>query len=168
MIVITCLDQKNGMMFNHRRQGQDSALRERVAELVANVPLWMNHYSANQFDTESIPNLNIDDDFLQEAAQGEYCFVEDAPLAHLRSGSRESSFSDGIELIRLTSISICSLDLVAGIWLALLSLRGILTIWSQWRFMRKNEKTHDLHLPSAHALPIVVAQETGCEDDWQE
>lgn len=59
MIVITCLDQKNGMMFNHRRQGQDSVLREHVAKLVANVPLWMNHYSASQFDTESIPNLNI-------------------------------------------------------------------------------------------------------------
>ena len=81
MIVITCLDQKNGMMFNHRRQSQDSVLREHVAKLVANVPLWMNHYSASQFDTESIPNLNIDDAFLQEAAQGEYCFVEDAPLA---------------------------------------------------------------------------------------
>ena len=81
MIVITCLDQKNGMMFNHRRQSQDSVLREHVAKLVANVPLWMNHYSASQFDTESIPNLNIDDAFLQEAAQSEYCFVEDAPLA---------------------------------------------------------------------------------------
>ena len=61
MIVITCLDQKNGMMFNHRRQSQDSVLREHVAKLVANVPLWMNHYSARQFDTESITNLNIDD-----------------------------------------------------------------------------------------------------------
>lgn len=60
MIVITCLDQKNGMMFNHRRQSQDSVLREHVAKLVANVPLWMNHYSASQFDTESIPNLNKD------------------------------------------------------------------------------------------------------------
>jgi len=39
MIVITCLDQKNGMMFNHRRQSQDSVLREHVAKLVANVPL---------------------------------------------------------------------------------------------------------------------------------
>lgn len=58
MIVITCLDQKNGMMFNHRRQSQDSVLREHVAKLVANVPLWMNHYSASQFDTESIPNLS--------------------------------------------------------------------------------------------------------------
>ena len=34
MIVITCLDQKNGMMFNHRRQSQDSVLREHVAKLV--------------------------------------------------------------------------------------------------------------------------------------
>ena len=71
MIVITCLDQKNGMMFNHRRQSQDSVLREHVAKLVANLPLWMNHYSASQFDTESIPNLKIVDAFLQE----------DAPLA---------------------------------------------------------------------------------------
>ena len=59
MIVITCLDQKNGMMFNHRRQSQDSVLREHVAKLVANVPLWMNHYSASQFDAESIPNLSL-------------------------------------------------------------------------------------------------------------
>ena len=81
MIVIACLDQRNGMAFNHRRQSQDCVLRGHVAELVANVPLWMNHYSASQFDTESIPNLNIDDAFLQKAAQGEYCFVEDAPLA---------------------------------------------------------------------------------------
>lgn len=35
MIVITCLDQKNGMMFNHRRQSQDSVLREHVAILNA-------------------------------------------------------------------------------------------------------------------------------------
>ena len=122
MIVITCLDQKNGMMFNHRRQSQDSVLREHVAKLVANVPLWMNHYSASQFDTESIPNLNIDDAFLQEAAQGEYCFVEDAPLA---------SFEKWIEriviFIPLIGISICSWDLANGIWLARLSLRGILT-----------------------------------------
>jgi len=99
MIVITCLDQKNGMMFNHRRQSQDSVLREHVAKLVANLPLWMNHYSASQM----------------------------LRLHHLRSGSRESPFLDGIAPIPLTGISICSWDLANGIWLARLSLRGILT-----------------------------------------
>ena len=124
MIVITCLDQKNGMMFNHRRQSQDSVLREHVAKLVANVPLWMNHYSASQFDTESIPNLNIDDAFLQEVNTASWKML---CLHHLRSGSRESSFLDGIAPIPLTGISICSWDLANGIWLARLSLRGILT-----------------------------------------
>ena len=33
MIVITCLDQKNGMTFNHRRQNQDRALRAYIAGL---------------------------------------------------------------------------------------------------------------------------------------
>lgn len=127
MIVMACLDQKNGMTFNHRRQSQDCVLREHVAELVANVPLWMNHYSASQFDTESIPNLNIDDAFLQEAAQGEYCFVEDAPLAPFEKWIERIIILDGIAPIPLTSISICSWDLANGIWLARLSLRGILT-----------------------------------------
>lgn len=127
MIVITCLDQKNGMMFNHRRQSQDSVLREHVAKLVANVPLWMNHYSASQFHAESIPNLNIDDAFLQEAAQGEYCFVEDAPLAPFEKWIERIAILDGIASIPLTGISICSWDLANGIWLARLSLRGILT-----------------------------------------
>ena len=48
-------------------------------------------------------------------------------LHHLRSGSRESPFLDGIAPIPLTGISICSWDLANGIWLARLSLRGILT-----------------------------------------
>ena len=30
----------------------------------------LNHYSAQQFDAESIQHLNVDDAFLQEAVQG--------------------------------------------------------------------------------------------------
>ena len=127
MIVITCLDQKNGMMFNHRRQSQDSVLREHVAKLVANVPLWMNHYSASQFDTESIPNLNIDDASFRKLLKVNTVSWKMLRLHHLRSGSRESPFLDGIAPIPLTGISICSWDLANGIWLARLSLRGILT-----------------------------------------
>lgn len=91
MIVITCLDQKNGMMFNHRRQSQDCVLREHVAELVDSVPFWMNHYSASQFDTESIPNLNIDDAFLQEAAQGEYCLLKKLAVRMIGRNNSTSS-----------------------------------------------------------------------------
>ena len=81
MIVIACLDDNGGMMFNHRRQSQDRVLRAHIAALVGGAMLWMNHYSAQQFDAESIQHLNVDDAFLQEAVRGDYCFVEDAALA---------------------------------------------------------------------------------------
>ena len=56
-------------------------LRAYIAALVGDARLWMNHYSAQQFDAESIQHLNVDDAFLQEAVDGDYCFVEDAALA---------------------------------------------------------------------------------------
>ena len=34
MIVIACLDDNGGMMFNHRRQSQDRVLRAHIAALV--------------------------------------------------------------------------------------------------------------------------------------
>ena len=44
MIVIACLDDNGGMMFNHRRQSQDRVLRAHIAALVGDARLWMNHY----------------------------------------------------------------------------------------------------------------------------
>ena len=49
MIIISCVDDDMGMMFNHRRQSQDRVLRERVLEATKGKKLWMNHYSAKQF-----------------------------------------------------------------------------------------------------------------------
>lgn len=81
MIVIACLDDNGGMMFNRRRQSQDRILRERIVEMTGDAVLWMNHYSAGQFDAGNISHLNIDDAFLQEAVDGDFCFVENSPLA---------------------------------------------------------------------------------------
>ena len=55
MIVIACLDDNGGMMFNHRRQSQDRVLRAHIAALVGDAKLWMNHrtYPADQhFDID--------------------------------------------------------------------------------------------------------------------
>ena len=71
MIVIACLDNDGGMMFNRRRQSQDRYLRDRIVEMPGDSALWMNHYSAGQFDTDNIPHLNIDDAFLQEAVDAD-------------------------------------------------------------------------------------------------
>lgn len=79
MILIVCVDDSGGMLFNHRRQSQDHLLRERILRLTAGKQLWMNHYSAKQFD--AIPQVKVDDNLLSKASAGEYCFVEDALLS---------------------------------------------------------------------------------------
>lgn len=82
MKVIVCVDDGMGMLFNHRRQSQDSALRDRILKLTEGKHLWMNHYSAKQFDLTVTPQINVDDSFLTEAIDGDYVFVETEQLEH--------------------------------------------------------------------------------------
>lgn len=80
MKIIVCVDDSMGMLFNKRRQSQDSVLRERILKLTEGKHLWMNHYSAKQFDTASAPQINVDDSFLTEAVEGDYALVETEAL----------------------------------------------------------------------------------------
>lgn len=83
MILMVAVDDNNGMLFNKRRQSQDRALRERILALSAHSRLWVNHYTEKQFaqDGQAAEHLNVDDDFMNEAAPGEYCFVENTSAA---------------------------------------------------------------------------------------
>ncbi len=94
MKIIVCVDNNNGMMFNHRRQSQDKVLRKRILELTDGHELWMNSYSKKQFlqDIESnisnaqaengnVDEIHADEDFLEKAGTGEYCFVEDEDVS---------------------------------------------------------------------------------------
>ncbi len=74
MNIILCLDDKNGIQFNHRRQSRDQVVCHRILELTKGSTLWMDKYSAKLFDTGQV---KVDADFLQKAGPGEYCFVED-------------------------------------------------------------------------------------------
>ena len=92
MKIIVCVDNQNGMMFNHRRQSQDRVLRKRILELTGGKKLWMNAYSQKQFlqvngnmskEQEQSGQLGqsgqiqADEAFLEKAGPREYCFVED-------------------------------------------------------------------------------------------
>lgn len=81
MIVIAAVDDNNGMMFNKRRQSQDRILRQRILEMTAGSKLWMNHYTERQFADVTAPQINVDDNFLNEATDGEFCFVENVPVS---------------------------------------------------------------------------------------
>ena len=78
MNIFICLDDNNGMLFNKRRQSQDSAVRKKMLELTNGSRLWMNEYSFRQF-TEG-GNISVSKSFLQDAGENEFCFVENVAL----------------------------------------------------------------------------------------
>ncbi len=79
MIVILCVDDNQGLMFNNRRQSRDKMVTEKIID-ITDGQLWMNHYSYPLFEKERNHRINIDDSFLSEAAEGDYCFVENCQL----------------------------------------------------------------------------------------
>ena len=81
MILIVCVDDHNGMMFNHRRQSQDRVLRADILELTDGKKLWMNAYSRKQFAESDAEKIRVDETFLDAAEDGEFCFVENADVS---------------------------------------------------------------------------------------
>ena len=80
MLVLLCLDQKNGMAFHQRRQSLDRAIRADLLTAAAGRPVWMTPYSARQF-TEPEAVLRTSDAPLQETEREGLCFVEFPPLS---------------------------------------------------------------------------------------
>lgn len=82
MNIIICLDDKNGTMFNHRRQSMDCVVRNKVRSITQDQTVWMNAYSAKQFlnDHSPISHLHVAEDYLNQAEENDYCFVEGAEL----------------------------------------------------------------------------------------
>ena len=80
MIVFTAVDDTNGMLFNKRRQSQDSVLREHMLTLCGENPLFVTPYTAKQFSAEQQARLRIEENPLEAAAKGDFCFIETLPL----------------------------------------------------------------------------------------
>ena len=79
MKLIVCLDDNNGMMFNHRRQSRDRVLIADMISYVGDTPLWISPDSAPLFG-EDCKSLLIDPQPAAAAGENDYCFVEDTPL----------------------------------------------------------------------------------------
>lgn len=78
MKIVLCLDKSNGLLFGGRRQSQDRVLREKLLELVGDGKLFLNAYSAKQFESDE--QLAVSEDFLQRAGAEDFCFIEDADI----------------------------------------------------------------------------------------
>lgn len=79
MNIIVCIDKNNGMSFCGKRQSMDCVLQEKVLEIVGASRLLMSSYSARQF--ENTAGIVVDDDFLNNANQGDFCFVENNEIS---------------------------------------------------------------------------------------
>lgn len=79
MILVTCVDDNLGMLFNNRRQSMDSVLRERMIKMCAGHRLWMNAYSRKQFDAAA-GGITVDDAFMDKADADDYCFAENISI----------------------------------------------------------------------------------------
>ena len=78
MNIAVCLDDKNGMLFCGRRQSKDQYLRQQLLQLAQPGILWMNGFSAKQFDPADA--VHVAEDFLETAPQGQWCFVENVDV----------------------------------------------------------------------------------------
>lgn len=92
MIIMLCVDDKNGMLFNRRRQSKDRILCQHILALVGAGRLWMSPYSKKQFTDAGLTEIIVDEAYLEKAGTGDYCFVEDKDVA---------SYEDRIEKIIL-------------------------------------------------------------------
>lgn len=80
MIVVVCVDDQKGMMFNKRRQSQDKIMREDLLKETGEGKIWMNAYSRELFADTKSAAMTVDGEYLKKAGPGDYCFVEDQDI----------------------------------------------------------------------------------------
>ncbi len=80
MKVICCVDSCGGMMFNKRRQSRDIAVISDIEKTLCGKPLYINAYSEKLFENSAI-KLCVLENFLTDAENEDFCFVENVHLA---------------------------------------------------------------------------------------
>lgn len=74
MVLLICLDNHNGISFNHRRQSADRCVYERILTRIGQNTLWVRPYSEKKFPADRI---TIVDAFSQVSDPDAWCFAED-------------------------------------------------------------------------------------------
>lgn len=80
MNVIVCLDDQNGMMFNHRRQSRDQEVIKDIISTCQEKSLYVSEYSYSLFKNLVEDNIIVQSEPLAKAEMGSYCFIEEYQL----------------------------------------------------------------------------------------
>ena len=79
MEVIVCVDDHNGMLFNHRRQSRDQAVIADMWKESKGQNLWISSFSSVLF-TEYMETIMVSYTPLDFAQRGDICFIENLNL----------------------------------------------------------------------------------------
>ena len=96
--IIVCIDDRDGMMFNGRRQSRDRAVAEDIASLCGEHRLLMNEFSQKMFSKYGISDVVVSEDFLRTAESEDYCFVENCSIKSV-SDRLEQAVESRIEAV---------------------------------------------------------------------
>ena len=77
MTAVICIDDKNGMMFNGRRQSRDRLLIEDLIDFIGSRRLMLSPFSALLFEDHK-ERVTVSPDFIDEAEEEDICFIENA------------------------------------------------------------------------------------------
>lgn len=80
MILIVCIDEKNGMLFNNRRQSKDRNLIEHILNKIGSKKLWLTDFSKDLFLIKPCNNIIIDNNLIEKIEKDDYCFIEDIDI----------------------------------------------------------------------------------------
>ncbi len=78
MHIIVCLDNHNGMAFNHRRQSKDREVTADITKMTKDHTLWMTDYSKSLFD--EISNIKTDENPVVKAQEDDFVLLEQKNL----------------------------------------------------------------------------------------
>ncbi len=78
MKLILFLDERGGMMFNHRRQSQDRKAREYILNITEDRRLLMNPYSAKQFG--ECDAITVTESPARDARKEDFVLIENLPV----------------------------------------------------------------------------------------
>ncbi|MBQ9749793.1 MAG: ribonuclease Z [Clostridia bacterium] len=79
MKLILFLDERDGMLFCGRRQSKDRIAREYIANLARGARLYMNEFSAKQFEEGG--ELTVVADPQSEAGNEDFVLIENLPVS---------------------------------------------------------------------------------------
>ena len=99
MILICCVEDQNGLCFNHRRLSSDAVVTQDILMRAGMATIWTDAYSAKLFEPFDTIDVQVSEYPYANAAMGDYVFVERSdPAAEIADWRIEDDQIEGMYL----------------------------------------------------------------------